>query len=101
MEQTDKRILLKDVKANPKVKNLIDGANDVMRAMGYTEHGHRHVGIVSSITRYVMENLGMPQREIELGMIAGYLHDIGNVINRHDHPMVGASVTFISSSARR
>ncbi|MCH8980212.1 MAG: HD domain-containing protein [Armatimonadetes bacterium] len=92
--QAAKLIVLKDVKANPKVHELIVGANELLRAMGYTEHGHRHVGIVSSITRYIMENLGMPQREIELGMIAGYMHDIGNVVNRHDHPMVGANIVF-------
>lgn len=89
-----KPIVLKDVKANAKAMALIDGANEVMLAMGYTEHGHRHVGIVSSITRYIMEKLGMPQREIELGMIAGYLHDIGNVINRIDHPISGANIAF-------
>jgi metal-dependent HD superfamily phosphatase/phosphodiesterase len=89
-----KAITLKEVKANPKVKKLVDGANDVMRAMGYTEHGHRHVGVVSSITRYIMENLGAPQREIELGQIAGYLHDIGNVINRIDHPISGGNIAY-------
>jgi len=89
-----KPITLKEVKANPKVKHLIDGANEVMRAMGYTEHGHRHVGIVASITRYIMENLSMPARQVELGMIAGYLHDVGNVINRHDHPISGANIAF-------
>ncbi|HRJ26681.1 MAG TPA: hypothetical protein PLO61_04105 [Fimbriimonadaceae bacterium] len=89
-----KAITLKEVKANPKVKALIDGANEVMRAMGYTEHGHRHVGVVSSITRYIMENVGCPPREIELGQIAAYLHDIGNVINRIDHPMTGAGIAF-------
>ncbi len=89
-----KPILIKDVKANHKVHALINGANDVLLAMGYTEHGHRHVGIVSSITRYVMEKLSMPQREIELGMIAGYLHDIGNVINRIDHPISGANIAY-------
>lgn len=95
MKKTEeRRITLKDVKANAKAMALIDGANEVMLAMGYTEHGHRHVGIVSSITRYIMENLGMPQREIELGMIAGYLHDIGNVINRIDHPMTGAGLAY-------
>ncbi len=88
------RITLKEVKANPKVKHLIDGANEVMRSMGYTEHGHRHVGIVASITRYIMEHLNMPTRLVELGMIAGYLHDIGNVINRHDHPISGANMAF-------
>jgi metal-dependent HD superfamily phosphatase/phosphodiesterase len=87
-------ITLKDVKAHPKVRRLIDGANEVMKAMGYTEHGHRHVGVVSSITRYILENLGTPAREIELGQIAAYLHDIGNVINRVNHPMTGANIAF-------
>lgn len=87
-------ITLKDVKANPKVKRLIEGANEVMKAMGYTEHGHRHVGIVSSITKYILEKIGTPPREIELGQIAGYLHDIGNVINRVNHPMTGANIAF-------
>lgn len=87
-------VTLKDVKANPKVKRLIDGANEVMRAMGYTEHGHRHVGMVASITRYILENLQVPAREIELGQIAAYLHDIGNVINRQDHPISGANIAY-------
>ena len=90
-----KLVSLKDVKANPKVKKLIDGANEVMKAMGYTEHGHRHVGVVSSITRYILENLGAAPREVELGQIAGYLHDIGNVINRIDHPISGANIALL------
>lgn len=89
-----KPITLKEVKANPKVRKLIDGANEVMKSMGYTEHGHRHVGIVSSITRFILESLGTTPREIELGQIAAYLHDIGNVINRHDHPLTGANIAF-------
>jgi metal-dependent HD superfamily phosphatase/phosphodiesterase len=87
-------VTLKEVRSNPKVRKLIDGANEVMRAMGYTEHGHRHVGVVSSITRYIMEGLQLPAREVELGQIAGYLHDIGNVINRVDHPISGANIAF-------
>ena len=90
-----KLVTIKDVKSNPKVKKLIDGANEVMKAMGYTEHGHRHVGVVSSITRYILENLGTSPRDIELGQIAGYLHDIGNVINRVGHPLHGASMAFV------
>jgi len=88
-------VTLKDVKANPKVRAMIDGANDVMKAMGYTEHGHRHVGVVSSITRYIMERLDAPPRTVELAMIAGYLHDIGNVINRQGHPVSGANLAFV------
>lgn len=89
-----KAITLKDIRTSPKVKKLIDGANDVMKAMGYTEHGHRHAGVVSSITRYILEHVGAPPREIELGQIAAYLHDIGNVINRVDHPLHGASLAY-------
>ncbi len=93
-ESGPRPVTLKDVKANPKVKKLIDGANDVMRAMGYTEHGHRHVGVVSSITRYILGHLGVSARENELGQIAGYLHDIGNVVNRINHPMIGGAMAF-------
>lgn len=89
-----KPITLKEVKANHKVRLLIDGANNLLKAMGYTEHGHRHVGVVSSITRYIMENIGASPREVELGMIAGYLHDIGNVINRERHPLTGACMAY-------
>jgi metal-dependent HD superfamily phosphatase/phosphodiesterase len=87
-------VTLKDVKANAKVLALIDGANEVMRAMGYTEHGRRHVGVVASITRYIMERLGAPEREMELAQIAAYLHDIGNVVNRVNHPMIGGGIAF-------
>jgi|SRR5579862_351823 len=89
-----KQITLKDVRSDAKVRKLIDGANEVMKAMGYTEHGHRHVGVVSSITRYILENVGVPARENELGQIAAYLHDIGNVINRIDHPISGANIAY-------
>jgi len=89
-----KPLTLKEVKANPKVRKLIDGANEVMRAMGYTEHGHRHVGIVSSITRYILENIGSDARDVELAQIAAYLHDIGNVVHRTNHPMHGGVIAW-------
>lgn len=92
--QSPPPVTLKDVKANPEVKHLIAGANDVMMSMGYTEHGHRHSGVVSSITRYILQHSGDTEREQELGAIAGYLHDIGNVVNRVDHPMIGASMCY-------
>jgi uncharacterized protein len=87
-------LTLKDVKANPKVRKLIDGANEVMKAMGYTEHGHRHVQVVSGITGYILEHLKVPEREVELGQIAAYLHDIGNVISRLHHPMHGGAIAW-------
>lgn len=87
-------ISLREVKANPKVQHLIDGANQVMRSMGYTEHGHRHAGVVSSITRHLMEKSGGSGRDCELAQIAAYLHDIGNVINRVNHPISGAGLAY-------
>jgi metal-dependent HD superfamily phosphatase/phosphodiesterase len=87
-------VTLKEVRANHKVRKLIDGANEVMKSMGYTEHGHRHVGVVASITRYLLENMSVPAREVELGQIAAYLHDIGNVISRLGHPMHGGAIAF-------
>ncbi|MCW5940205.1 MAG: hypothetical protein KF884_11635 [Fimbriimonadaceae bacterium] len=87
-------VTLKEVKSNAKVRALIDGANALLLAMGYTEHGHRHVGVVSSITRYILEKLAAEPREVELGMIAAYLHDIGNVVNRIDHPISGGVIAF-------
>ena len=87
-------ISLREVKANPKVQHLIDGANQVMRSMGYTEHGHRHAGVVSSITRHLMEKSGSSGRDCELAQIAAYLHDIGNVINRVNHPISGAGLAY-------
>lgn len=87
-------ITLREVKANSKVYQLIVGANEVMRAMGYTEHGHRHAGVVATITRQILERNGVPARDAELGQIAAYLHDIGNVINRIDHPISGAGIAY-------
>jgi metal-dependent HD superfamily phosphatase/phosphodiesterase len=87
-------VTLKEVKSSAKVRALIDGANALLLAMGYTEHGHRHVGVVSSITRYILEKLAAEPREVELGMIAAYLHDIGNVVNRIDHPISGGVIAF-------
>lgn len=89
-----KVVTFKEVKANPKVRKLIDGANEVMKAMGFTEHGHRHVGVVSGITRSILESLKVPPREVELGQIAAYLHDIGNVVTRVNHPQHGAAIAF-------
>lgn len=87
-------ITFKEIRNHVKVRALIDGANEVMKAMGYTEHGHRHVGVVSGITRSILEHAGHPARYVELAQIAAYLHDIGNVINRVNHPMTGANIAF-------
>lgn len=88
------QINLKEVRANVKVKAYIDGANDLLKAMGYTEHGFRHAGIVAAISRHILVQLGYDARRAELAGIAGYLHDIGNAINRNNHPEIGAVMSL-------
>lgn len=61
---------------------------------GYTEHSHRHISIVSQRAGKNLETLGYPERIIELAKIAGYLHDIGNCVNRTDHAHSGAILAY-------
>ena len=63
-------------------------------ALGFTEHSFAHVTHVAETVQYILETLGYSQREVELGQIAGYLHDIGNLINRIDHSQSGAMMAF-------
>lgn len=63
-------------------------------AYGYTEHSHRHISIVSKRAGDILEKLGYSDRTVELARIAGYLHDIGNCVNRVDHAHSGAILSF-------
>jgi metal-dependent HD superfamily phosphatase/phosphodiesterase len=78
------------IKKDPLVTAFIQKADEHLEAMGFTEHGFRHVGLVSNISQNVLARLGYPERQTELAAIAGYLHDIGNVVNRKDHGRTGA-----------
>lgn len=75
----------KDIKQDPEVDAFIRRAGLNLEAMGYTEHGFRHVGLVSNIAHNVLDRLGYSARSAELAGIAGYLHDIGNVVSRDHH----------------
>ena len=87
-------VMLEDVKANEMVNSFIQAANDYLGAIGYTEHGYRHVSLVSSAAESILVSLGYPKRLQELAAIAGYMHDIGNVINRQDHGQSAALMTM-------
>lgn len=82
------------VKMDEAVKVYISQADASMEALGFTEHSFAHVGRVSSIAGDILETLGYPERTVELAKIAGYLHDIGNVVNRVDHSQSGAVMAF-------
>ena len=71
---------------------LLKRANEQMAVLGYTEHGHRHASLVGHIGQNILLRLGHPERTAELAEIAGYLHDIGNVIHREHHEWAGAVI---------
>lgn len=83
-------ITLKDVKANPLVKTFILKGNEHLEQMGFTDHGPMHVSLVSNLSREVLLKLGYDERCAELASIAGYMHDIGNVVCRESHSQSGA-----------
>ena len=87
-------ITLKDIKENKELDALIRGAQKQLNAIGYTEHGHRHISIVSKRAGDILEKLGYPERTVELTRIAGYMHDIGNCVNRVDHAHTGAILAY-------
>ena len=87
-------ITLQDIRENKEVEALIIGAQKQLQALGYTEHGHRHISIVSKRAGDILQKLGYPERTIELARIAGYLHDIGNCVNRVDHAHSGAILAY-------
>ena len=87
-------ITLEDVIKKEEVKAFIEGAQKQLKALGYTEHSYRHIGIVSKRTGEILEKLEYDEKTIELGKIAGYLHDIGNVVNRVDHAHSGAILAY-------
>lgn len=85
---------LEDVKNDEEINVLIENAERQLKELGYTEHGKRHIGIVSEIAGNVLKELGYSEREVELARIAGYMHDIGNSINRVDHAHNGALLSY-------
>jgi metal-dependent HD superfamily phosphatase/phosphodiesterase len=87
-------ITFEQVRENPAVRTYISRADDSLTALGFTEHSFAHVGRVADTARYILETLNYPERDCELAQIAGWLHDIGNLINRVDHAQSGAVMAF-------
>ena len=82
------------VKQDEAVRVYIDQADASLKALGFTEHSFQHVTRVAQTAGWILETLGYPERTVELVKIAGYLHDIGNVVNRVDHSQSGAVMAF-------
>ncbi len=76
------------------IKTYIVRADESLAALGYTEHSFAHVMHVAEMAGYILESLGYDERTIELAKIAGYLHDIGNLVNRKEHSQSGAVMAW-------
>ena len=87
-------VTLEDVKNNKEVQELIISAQKQLDALGFTEHSIRHVGIVSNRAGRILQTLGYDEQRVELAKIAGFLHDIGNGVNRVDHAHSGAILAY-------
>ena len=87
-------LTFKDVKSNETIRTYIQRADESLIALGYTEHSFAHVTHVAETASYILKTLGYPARTVELVKIAGYLHDIGNLVNRIDHSQSGAVMAF-------
>lgn len=88
------QITFEDIKNNEAVNTYIKKADESLIALGYTEHSFAHVTKVAHLASGILSEFGYSEREVELAKIAGYLHDIGNVINRTDHAQSGAVMAF-------
>ncbi len=86
--------LLERVQADDQTSAFILAADEFLGAQGFTEHGFRHAKLVGHITFNVLTHLGHEPRTAELGAVAGYLHDVGNVVSRAYHGQTSAMLAF-------
>lgn len=83
-----------EIKKNEEINTYIRQADLALSALGFTEHSFAHVTLVAEKAGYILQTLGYPERTVELVKIAGYLHDIGNLVNRVEHSQSGAIMAF-------
>jgi len=87
-------IAYEQIKNNENIRTYIAKADQALATMGYTDHSFGHVTKVAEMAGYILETLGHDSHEVELVKIAGYLHDIGNLVNRVEHSQSGAVMAF-------
>jgi len=83
-----------DIKSNEEINTYITKADESLCTLGYTEHSFAHVTRTAKDAGYILETLGYPERDVELAQMSGYLHDIGNLVNRDNHAHSGAIMAF-------
>ena len=94
MKENSREITYKEIRENEEINALIEKGNTVLLELGYTEHSRKHAAKVAESAGDILARLGYGSHETELARIAGYMHDIGNSINRHDHAHSGAVLAY-------
>jgi len=87
-------LTFEDIKNNNDIKIYIAKADASLCALGFTEHSFAHVTRTAEDAGYILRTLGYNERDVQLAQISGYLHDIGNLVNREDHSLSGATMAF-------
>lgn len=87
-------ITYETIKQNTAIRTYIERADDSLKVLGYTEHSFAHVCKAAETAGELLSSLGYDTRTVELAKIAGYMHDIGNLVNRTDHSQSGAVMAF-------
>ena len=83
-----------ELKKNEEIRTYIEQADRSLAALDYTEHSFAHVVKVAETAGGILQTLGYPEHDVELAKIAGFLHDIGNLVNRVEHAQSGAIMAF-------
>lgn len=79
---------------NEEIRALLEAGDGALGVIGFTDHGYGHAGLVSKVAGDILETLGYDERTCELGRIAGFIHDIGNAVNRSNHALTGALLAY-------
>ncbi len=87
-------LTFEEIRNNEEIRTYISEADKALIALGYTEHSFAHVTKCAQVASGLLIALGYSNREAELARIAGFMHDIGNLANRHDHAQTGAVMAF-------
>ena len=87
-------VTFQDIQNSPEIRTYITQADASLLALGFTEHAFAHVGRCHAVAADSLTQPGYPARQVELARIAAFMHDIGNVVNRHDHAISGATMAF-------
>jgi len=90
----EESLTLETVQANPELSVFISAADHVMEGLGYTEHGFRHANLTARIAYNVLTRAGFDEATANRGCVAGYLHDVGNMLTREAHGQTGGILVY-------